>query len=96
MTRYKRGNTCTGELSASSRSFRREESVEKAILALETLIQVAIIRAFEIRGCDGLRRALAVGNRITKRHCCRGRGIDFITDGAQLRAQRETPDMCRN
>lgn len=92
MKREERGNTCTGELLGSRRSFRREGSVEKAVLVPEALIEAPIIRAFEIRACDVLRRELAVGSRITEKHCCRGRGKDFITNSAQLRAQRETLD----
>lgn len=34
-----------------------------------------------------------LGSRVAKKHCCRGRGKDFITDGAQLRAQRHTLDQ---
>lgn len=89
MKREERGNTCTGELLGSRRSFR---SVEKAVLVPEALIEAPIIRAFEIRTCDGLRRELPVGSRIAKKNCCRRRGKDFITDSAQLRARRETLD----
>lgn len=90
--REERGNTCTGGLLGSRRSFRREGCVEKAVLVPEALIEAPIIRAFEIRACDGLRRELPVGSRIARKNCCRRRGKDFITDSAQLRARRETLD----
>lgn len=83
----KRGNTCTDELLGLGWSFRREEFVEKAVLVPEALIEAPIIRAFELRACDGLGCELAVGSRVAKAHCCRRRGKDFIAESAQLRAR---------